>query len=124
MRLVSSEVPVVNQIEWSPFGYSEDMLSYANEKGMLVQAYSPVTRTTRLDDHALATIAEHYNKTPAQILLRWNLQRGTVPIPKANQEDHLEENLDIFDFEITQEDMYTLNNLNERYSALGELPYE
>ncbi|MFW6135017.1 MAG: aldo/keto reductase, partial [Elusimicrobiota bacterium] len=96
---------------------------YCEEKGIIIQAYSPLTRTKRLNDEKLMEIAKIYNKTPAQIFIRWNLQLGTVPIPKANQKIHLKENIDVFDFEIKDEDMDLLNNLNERYSSLGRLPY-
>lgn len=128
----SNEVPTVNQIEWSPFGYSEQILRYCNEKKIIIQAYSPLTRTQRLDDKTLVELASKYGKSPAQILIRWNLQLGTVPIPKANQKRHLEENIDVFDFEmkdkpsrfaISEDDMNVLNNLNEEYSSLGFLPY-
>ncbi|MCL5291465.1 MAG: aldo/keto reductase [Actinobacteria bacterium] len=115
----SGEVPTVNQIEWSPFGYSQEMLDYSKGKGIIIQAYSPLTRTLRLDDEKLNQVAEEHGKSPAQILIRWNLQLGTVPIPKANQKKHLEENLGVFDFAISQEDMGLLNSLNEYYSSLG-----
>jgi 2,5-diketo-D-gluconate reductase A len=62
-------------------------------------------------------------RPPAQILIRWNLQLGTVPLPKANRVPHLEENIDVFDFEIRDPDMSALNGLNEEYSALGSLAY-
>ena len=117
------EVPTVNQIEWSPFGHSRDMMKYCAEKKIIIQAYSPLTRTKRLDDDTLAQVAARYNKGPAQILIRWNVQLGTNPIPKANQKKHLEENISVFDFEISDEDMKTLNDLNEGYSSLGSLPY-
>jgi diketogulonate reductase-like aldo/keto reductase len=120
----TGEVPAVNQIEWSPFGHSMAMFSYCRENDIVIQAYSPLTRTDRLDDARLAQLAEKYKKSPAQLLLRWNLQLGTVPIPKANQKPHLEENIDIFDFEISEEDMEIFGSLNERYSALGALPYD
>jgi 2,5-diketo-D-gluconate reductase A len=120
----TGEVPVVNQIEWSPFGHSDDMLRYAKEKNIVIQAYSPLTRAKRLDEDELEDIAESYGKTPAQIMIRWNLQRGTVPIPKANHIDHLKEDIDVFDFEISQADMATLDRLNEHYSSLGRLAYQ
>ncbi|HET7673499.1 MAG TPA: aldo/keto reductase [Candidatus Saccharimonadales bacterium] len=119
----SGEVPVVNQIEWSPFGHSFDMLDYCTENDIIVQAYSPLTRSERLNDPELTEIASKYEKSPAQILTRWNLQIGTVPIIKANKVEHLKEDLNVFDFEITDEDMETLNSLNEEYSALGDLQY-
>lgn len=120
----TGEVPAVNQIEWSPFGYSDDMLRYAAEKKMVIQAYSPLTRSKRLHEDRLEQVAEKYGKSPAQIITRWNLQRGTVPLPKANRRDHLQEDINVFDFEIGEEDMTVLNGLNERYSSLGELPYD
>jgi 2,5-diketo-D-gluconate reductase A len=119
----TGEVPVVNQIEWSLFGHSQKMLEYCQDKNIVIQAYSPLTRAKRLDEKNLKQIALKYNKSPAQILIRWNLQQGTIPIPKANQKTHLEENLNVFDFEINQKDIETLNGLNEHYSSLGFLPY-
>jgi 2,5-diketo-D-gluconate reductase A len=119
----SGVVPSVNQIEWDPFGFSDDMMRFCAELDIVIQAYSPLTRGKRLDDHRLAKLSKKYHKSPAQILIRWNLQRGTVPIPKANQKKHLEENLDVFDFEIDKADMKLLRGLNERYSSLGHLPY-
>lgn len=68
--------------------------------------------------------AERYGRSPAQLLIRWNLQRGTVPLPKANQRRHLEENIAVCDFEIDAKDMAALDEMNERYSSLGVLPYE
>jgi 2,5-diketo-D-gluconate reductase A len=119
----SDEVPAVNQIEWSPFGYSMEMLQYAKENQIIIQAYSPLTRATRLDDPTLVAVADKYDKSPAQILIRWNLQLGSVPIPKANQKEHLDENLDVFDFAIKDADIELLNSLNQSYSSLGTLPY-
>jgi diketogulonate reductase-like aldo/keto reductase len=112
-------VPVVNQIEWSPFGHSMEMLDYCADKGIVVQAYSPLTRSERLDDPDLREIASRHEKSPAQILTRWNLQIGTVPIIKANKLEHLKEDLNVFDFELDEDDMQTLNSMNEQYSALG-----
>lgn len=115
--------PVVNQIEWTPFGHDLALLDHHREKDIIVQAYSPLTRGELLNDDTLAGIAEAYGKTPAQILIRWNLQRGTVPLPKANQADHFRENLAVFDFELSGEHMERLESLDRNYSALGGLPY-
>jgi 2,5-diketo-D-gluconate reductase A len=119
----TGETPAVNQVEWSPFGYSTEMLQACRKEDIVIQAYSPLTRATRLDSRTLGSVAERYGKTPAQILIRWNLQRGTVPIPKANRTDHLEENIRVFDFELDEEDLTALEGLNEEYSSLGTLPY-
>jgi 2,5-diketo-D-gluconate reductase A len=119
----TDDVPAVNQIEWSPFGYSEELFKYCRDEKITIQAYSPLTRKTRLNDETLKRIAERYKKGPAQILIRWNLQLGICPITKANQKGHLEENIDVFDFTINEDDMRLLSNLNEHYSSLGRLPY-
>lgn len=119
----SGEIPAVNQIEWSPFGHSREMWDYCSKKGIIIQAYSPLTRKKRLSDRTLIQMSKKYGRSPAQILIRWNLQIGTVPLPKANQKKHLEENVNVFGFEIDAEDMRLLNGLNEHYSSLGALPY-
>jgi 2,5-diketo-D-gluconate reductase A len=119
----TGEVPTVNQIEWSPFGHSREMRQYCIEREIIIQAYSPLTRGKRLEDDSLIQTAEKYGKTPAQILIRWSIQKGAVPLPKANKKSHQEEDIDVFDFEITAEDMKFLSSLNEEYSSLGNLPY-
>lgn len=115
----TGEMPVVNQIEWSPFGWSRDMLDYCRERGIVIQAYSPLTHAKRLDDDRLPQIAARYGSTPAQLLLRWPLQKGVVPLPKANRQEHVVENLGAFEFRISDEDMEKLGGLNEHYSSLG-----
>jgi 2,5-diketo-D-gluconate reductase A len=119
----TGEAPVVNQIEWSPFGCDSRMRDYCRDQRIVIQAYSPLTRGQRLDDEVLVKLSRRHGRSPAQLLLRWNLQIGTVPIPKANKLPHLEENLDVFDFELSEGDMAALSSLNEHYSALGSLPY-
>jgi len=119
----TGEIPVVNQVEWSPFGHDLELKHHADFEGIVIQAYSPLTRATRLDDAALCEIAEKYGKTSAQVLIRWNLQRGTVPLPKANRHSHLEENIAVFDFVLDEDDLKALDSLNEHFSSLGRLPY-
>lgn len=123
ITLVTGKIPVVNQIEWSPFGYSVEMLEYCQQHNIIIQAYSPLTRTKRLSDPILTDIATKYNKTPAQLLIRWDIQHGVVPLPKATSKEHISENSKIFDFTITKRDTALLDGLNERYSALSTLPY-
>jgi diketogulonate reductase-like aldo/keto reductase len=119
----TGEMPAVNQIEWSPFGHSPSMLDFCRDNGILIQSWSPLTRAERLNDGRVGSMAARYGKTPAQLLLRWNLQQGVVPLPKANHVQHQRDNLSVFDFEITTGDMIKLNALNEHYSALGRLLY-
>ena len=120
---LTGEMPAVNQIEWSPFGHSPRMLDFCRENDIIIQAWSPLTRASRLNDDKLGTMAARYGKTPAQLLIRWNLQLGVVPIPKANHVQHQRENLNVFDFEISGSDMVKLNGLNEHFSALRGLQY-
>jgi 2,5-diketo-D-gluconate reductase A len=119
----TGELPVVNQIEWSPFGHSPRMLDFCHDNHIVIQAWSPLTHGMRLNDDKLAAMAARYGRTPAQLLIRWNLQLGVVPLPKANHANHQRDNLHVFDFEITQLDMAKLRTLNEHWSALGRLQY-
>ena len=119
----TGEMPAVHQLEWSPFGHSLDMLSFCRAQEIALQAYSPLTRGKRLKDERLVEIAGKYGKSPAQVILRWDLQHGVVPIPKAYREDHQRQNLDIFDFALDDIDMGTLDGLNEQFSALEKLDY-
>jgi 2,5-diketo-D-gluconate reductase A len=119
----TGELPAVNQIEWTPFGHSPRMLDFCHDNGIVIQAWSPLTRGQRINDDKLAGMAARYGRTPAQLLIRWNIQLGVVPIPKANHVQHLHDNLHVFDFEISQSDMAKLRALNEHYSALDKLEY-
>jgi diketogulonate reductase-like aldo/keto reductase len=118
----SGITPVVNQIEWTPFGHSDEMKKYCDGKKILIMVYSPLTRETKIDTR-LKKMADKYSKTCEQMLIRWNIQQGVIPIPKANEKEHLEEDIDVFNFEITEKDIQLLNSFNEDYSALGSLPY-
>jgi 2,5-diketo-D-gluconate reductase A len=119
----TGEIPAVNQIEWSPFGHSPNMLAFCLDNDILIQGWSPLTRGARLNDDKVAAMAARYGRTPAQLLIRWCLQLGVVPLPKANHPQHLRENLNSFGFEIARADMVKLGALNEHYSAVGALQY-
>lgn len=119
----SGETPAVNQVEWSPFGHSWELMEHARSHGIAIQAYSPLTRGERLDDVTLIEIGEAHGKTPAQVLLRWALQVGTAPVPKAEDPGHREQNIDVFDFHLGEAEMDALAECNEHYSALAGLPY-
>jgi len=119
----TGELPAVNQIEWSPFGHSPRMLDFCFDNHIVIQAWGPLTRGRRLNDDKLTSMAARYGKTPAQLLIRWNLQLGVVPLPKSNHPQHQQENIGVFDFEIRQMDMVKMRSLNEHYSSTGILPY-
>jgi diketogulonate reductase-like aldo/keto reductase len=118
----SSIIPTINQFELSPFLYQKDLIEYCQEKGIVVEAYSPLTRGRKLDNEMLQNISRKYQKTPAQILLRWGLQHNFVEIPKSGSIEHLKENANIFDFTIDKNDMTNLDNLNEGF-RLGQDPH-
>mgnify|MGYP006287814631 CR=1 FL=1 len=111
-------IPSVNQVEFSPFNYKKSLLEYSNSRGIILEAYSPLTRGKRFDDPTLQEISGIHSKTPAQILIRWVLQHDMVVIPKSADPNRIRENADVFDFELTAKDMEKLNGLDEGYSSL------
>jgi methylglyoxal/glyoxal reductase len=111
----SEIVPVVNQVEFSPFLYQKELLDFCLVKGIFIESYSPLTRTRKFNDPNLISISEKYGKSPSQILIRWALQIGTITLPKSVNSGRIRENADVFDFEIMPEDMIILNSLNENF---------
>jgi diketogulonate reductase-like aldo/keto reductase len=109
----SDTVPAVNQVEFHPFLYQKDLLRFCKDNRIQVEAYSPLSRGKRLNHPDIIKIAKKYDKTPAQILIRWSLQHGLVVIPKSMHEDRILENSKVFDFYIQPKDMEALNSLNE-----------
>jgi diketogulonate reductase-like aldo/keto reductase len=128
-------VPAVNQVELHPYLYQRDLMNFCAAKGIVVEAYSPLTQGTRLNDRKLVAVAKRYSsagpqpparlselakslrhgatKSTAQILIRWALQHGLVVIPKSSNRTRIFENADVFDFEITPQDMQLLDSFNE-----------
>ncbi len=106
-------VPAVNQVEFSPFLFQRDLLNFCNQNEIQLEAYSPLTKGERLNDDTLKTIASEYERTAAQILIRWALQHNLVVIPKSADPDRIRENADVFDFTIADEHMERLDDLNE-----------
>lgn len=103
--------PMVNQLEVHPGYTQEAAIRYCQERDILVQAWSPLGRQRVLEEPLLIELAAKYDVTPAQICLRFLLQRGINPIPKASSLERMCNNMDIFDFSITTEDMHRLNTL-------------
>ncbi|MBU3060416.1 aldo/keto reductase [Nocardia sp. NEAU-G5] len=106
-------VPAVNQVEFSPYLYSEDLLRCCQSHGIHLQASCPLAQGRRLDDPRLAAVAVKYGKTPAQIMLRWILQHGISAIPKSSKLHRMRENIDIFDFDLQPDDVARLGLLHE-----------
>ena len=110
--LVKTEVvPMVNQIELHPGFMQEATLEFCRAHNILVEAWSPLGRGKMLDNETLLSIAAKYKKTVAQLCLRWCLQNGVLPLPKSVTPARIAENADIFDFEISDEDMKTINSM-------------
>ena len=106
-------VPAVDQVEFSPYLYLQGLLHLCRERHIVLQAYTPLLRGRRLNDPPLVALAAKYDKTPAQIILRWALQHGVSTIPKSANRARLEENFAVFDFVIEAGDMARLDGLNE-----------
>jgi methylglyoxal/glyoxal reductase len=111
-------VPALDQVEFSPYLYLKDLLNYCEAKQIQLQAYTPLVRGERMSDPKLVKMAQKYQKTPAQIILRWILQRGVSAIPKSSNLARLKENFDIFDFQISPEDMILMDHFNENYRVV------
>lgn len=105
--------PAANQVEFHPYLYQKELLDYCKEKGIAVEAYSPLTHKVKLNDKKLAGLAASYGKSPAQILIRWCVQRGMAVLPKSVHKERISENADVFDFEISEKDMGLLDGFNE-----------
>ena len=107
-------VPAVNQIQLNPYVTRKDHRAYHDEHGIVTSSYSPIGKGGELlEDRAIAEVAEAHSRTPAQVILRWHLQLGLVPIPKSSNPTRLRENLDVFSFELTPDEMRRLSSLDK-----------
>jgi 2,5-diketo-D-gluconate reductase B len=101
-----------NQVRFHPYDYDHDLLAYCHKHNIIVTAYSPLGRAHILRHAIIKDMAKKYARTPAQICLRWGLQKGTVVIPKTSSEARLKENMGIFDWELSQTDIQHLDVLS------------
>ena len=105
--------PVVIQVQFSPFAYRRKLLAACEQRNVTLEAYSPLGTGRHLSDRRVRKIAERVRRTPAQVLLRWCVQRDLVVIPKSTHRDRIEQNAQIFDFTLAEEDMAALDALDE-----------
>lgn len=98
-------VPAVNQVELHPALVQQAVREFDVAHGIATEAWSPLAKGTLLDEHALTTIAAHHDKTPAQVVLRWHIQLGNIVIPKSVTPARIKQNIDVFDFELTQPEL-------------------
>ena len=104
---------MVNQIEVNPFNTRTNITSFCNQHGIVVQAYCPLVRALRMEHSTIVSLAHKYSCTPAQLLVRWSLQHGFVPLPKSVTKERIISNGDISGFDIDAVDMKTLDDLDE-----------
>jgi len=111
----SALVPAVNQVEFHPYIYEDQLslLAYCRRQGILVQAYSPLSRLEHQPSATVTQIARQLGRTPQQIFLRWCIQHGTMPLPRSGNPEHIRSNLDIFDFELDEDDMHEIDSLTD-----------
>lgn len=110
--LMETEVkPMVNQIEFHPGQMQEETVSFCRENNIVVEAWSPLGQGRMLNDPTLAEIAARYGKSTAQLCIRWCLQNNVLPLPKSVTESRIVQNAQVFDFEISEEDMKTINEM-------------
>ncbi|KAI9233795.1 MAG: 2,5-didehydrogluconate reductase [Podila humilis] len=107
--------PVVNQIEVTPWNTRTDIVSFCESQHIAVEAYSPLSQGHKLQDPTLLKIAAKYSKSPAQVLIRWSLQKGYIVIPKSANKGRIEQNADVFDFDLADGDMNVLDSLNVNF---------
>ncbi|KAK7472715.1 hypothetical protein VKT23_000826 [Stygiomarasmius scandens] len=104
-------MPSINQIELHPMCQQKPIVEYCKENSIIVQAYSPLLRG-QMDHEVFKSVAAKYNREPAQILLRWSLQKGFAPLPKSAQPARIYSNAQLWDFELDEEDMAKLDALD------------
>lgn len=114
--------PTMNEIYLSPIGSKENQVQYANENDIILMTYSPLMDLTskRFSTELFQSMREKYNKTDAQLILRWNIQRGSIPLPKSSNPNRLKQNIDVLDFSLTQEEVSLISSLNRDYQYLPE----
>ena len=114
--IINNHIPYCNQIELNPFLHRNNIVEYCNRYNIKIVAHSPLSKGEKLDNEQLITVSEKYNKTPAQIMLKWNIHNNNIVIPRSKNLTHIEENLSL-NFEIEQEDINTINTFDCKYST-------
>ncbi len=108
-------IPMVNQMEFHPYLVQQDLIDFCNNNQIRYEAWSPLMIGKAVDIEVIKALSEKYHKTPAQIILRWDIQKGVVTIPKSSNKERINSNADIFNFEISEEDMKKIDSLDKGY---------
>ncbi|PUU92267.1 aldo/keto reductase [Halanaerobium sp.] len=115
VALKITQVPItVNQVEFHPWLYQKELLEVCDQNDVVLEASAPLARTEVLSDQTIVELADKYDKSPAQIVLKWELQKGIVPLPKSKSEGHIKENLELFDWELQAEDVAAIDNIDHQ----------
>lgn len=109
--------PMVNQIRVCPGDEPKEIIEYCNDKDMLIEAYTPLGRGKLLNNKTLEGLAKKYNKSIAQLAIRWHLQKGYLPLPKSVTPERIKENFEVFDFEISSDDMDIMSNIESCFDG-------
>lgn len=114
--------PMINQIERHPHLNQTELQNYCKKENIALEAWSPIARGAVLKDPIILNLAEKYNKTPGQVVLRWQIDTGFIVFPKTEDSGRLKENIDIFDFELTEKEISLINEMNtdKRYGSNPE----
>jgi 2,5-diketo-D-gluconate reductase A len=112
---VAEHKPVLNQVELHPWLTQDQVLEYDNSHSILTQAWSPLARGKILEQDMLAELAQSHGKSVAQIVLRWHIQRGIAVIPKSNSMERITENMNVFDFELSEQEIASISALNSNF---------
>lgn len=115
-------VPVINQIELHPYFQQTELRAYHTQQGIVTQSWGPLAQGSVPSDQLLHSLANKYNKTIAQIILRWHLDIGCNPLPKSSQIQRMRENLDVFDFSLTSEEIQQISKLDKKEGRIGPNP--
>jgi diketogulonate reductase-like aldo/keto reductase len=105
--------PAVNQVEVHPFNTRTNITSFCQKHGIVVEAYAPLARALRMAHPVIESLSQKYSCTPAQLMIRWSLQHGFVPLPKSVNKKRIQENAQVGEFEIAEDDMKTMDGLDE-----------
>lgn len=111
----ASTMPVLDQVELTPWLFQKNLLDYCTEKKIQVQSYSPIARAKKFDDQRLLHLCKKYGKTPAQIIIRWDIEHGISTIPKSSNKERLQENFNVFNFALAKEDVELMDGFNEGF---------
>jgi diketogulonate reductase-like aldo/keto reductase len=111
----ASLVPMLDQVEFTPWLFQQELLQYCKNRNIQLQSYSPITRGKKFSDPRLLQLCSKYDKTPAQIILQWNIAHGISTIPKSSSKERLQENFDSLLFSLSIADVEFMDSFNENF---------